>query len=66
MSKDVKLMVGSTIYGKIQAARMSEHDRRLALHAMRNAERFVNAVIWAKRGIDRLGSWLLFKPSLKH
>jgi hypothetical protein len=66
MSKDLELKIGSTIYGKIMAARMSEHERRTALHAMHTADAIVEAIIAVKRGVEHLGARLFFKPSLKH
>ena len=66
MSRDIELMVGSTIYGKIMAARMSEHERRTALHAMRTADAIVNGLIAVKRAVEHLGARLFYKPSLKH
>lgn len=66
MSRDVELMVGSTIYGKIMAARMSEHERQTALHAMRTADTIVDAIIAIKRAIENLGERVFYKPSLKH
>jgi hypothetical protein len=65
MSKELELKIGSTVYGKIMAARMSEHERRSALHAMRTADAIVDAIIAVKRGVEHLGARLFFKPSLK-
>jgi len=66
MSRNDELLVGPTIYGKIMAARMSEHERRAALNAMRNAEAIVDGLLWLKRATEHLGARLFFKPSLKH
>ncbi|MGE5522280.1 MAG: hypothetical protein ACM3SS_01090 [Rhodospirillaceae bacterium] len=66
MSKELELKIGSTIYGKIQAARMSERERQLALHAMRNADVAVDAIVWLVKKIEHLGERLFLKPSLKH
>lgn len=66
MSKDFELKIGSTIYGKIQAARMSERERQVALHAMRNADVAVDAIVWLVKKIERLGQVLFLKPTLKH
>lgn len=66
MSKELELKIGSTIYGKIQAARMSERERQLALHAMRNADITVDAIVWLVKKIEHLGERLFLKPSLKH
>ena len=66
MSKDLERQIGSTVYGKIMAARMSEHERRTALHAMRTADAIVDAIIAVKRAVEHFGARLVFKPSLKH
>jgi hypothetical protein len=65
MNKDIELKIGSTIYGKIQAARLSERERQVALNAMRNADVAVDAVMWIVRKIEHLGGRLFLKPSLK-
>lgn len=66
MSKDFELKMGSTVYGKIQAARMSERERQIALNAMRNADIAVDAIVWLVKKIEHLGERLFLKPSLKH
>lgn len=66
MSKEMELKIGSTIYGKIQTARMSERERQIALHAMRNADTVVDAIVWIVKKIERLSERLFLKPSLKH
>jgi len=66
MSKNLELQIGSTIYDKIQAARMSERERQIALNAMRNADGIVDAIVWAVKKIEHLGERLFLKPSLKH
>jgi len=66
MSKELELKIGSTIYGKIQAARMSERERQVAVQAMHNADVVVDAIIWIAKKIEHLGERLFLKPSLKH
>lgn len=66
MSTTLELKIGSTVYGKIQAARMSERERQEALHAMQNAEAIVESLLWLVRKIERTGERLFLKPSLKH
>ncbi len=66
MSKEAEVKIGSTIYAKIQAARLSEHERRLALNAMRDANLIVDGIMWVVKKIERLGERLFLKPSLKH
>lgn len=62
MRQDIEVKIGSAIYGKIQAARMSEHDRRIAINAMRNAELIVDGIflivdgiLWVVKKIKHLG-----------
>ncbi len=66
MSKNPEIKLGSPIYDRIATARMSDHERRAALHAMQTAEDLVDALTWVARKIEHLGSRLFFKPSLKH
>jgi hypothetical protein len=44
---------------------MSELDRQRALEAMRVAEGFANAMVWAREKLAAVGTWFL-KPSMKH
>ena len=62
--KEVK--IDSTIYAKIQSARMSERERQIALSAMRNADLIVDAILWVAKKIEHLGERLFLRPSLKH
>jgi hypothetical protein len=66
MSKELELKIGSTVYGKIQSARLSERERQIALQAMRNADVAVDAIVWVLKKIEHLGERLFLKPSLKH
>jgi len=66
MSKDLELKLGSTIYGKIMAARMSEHERQTALHAMQTADVIVAGIMAVKHAVEHFGSRLFYKPSLRH
>lgn len=66
MNTPLELKIGSTVYGKIQTARMSERERQEALHAMRNAEAIIESVLWIVRKIEHAGERLFLKPSLKH
>ncbi len=66
MSKTIERKIGSTIYGKIQSARMSERERQVALHAMANADLVVDGIVWVVRKIEHLGARLFLKPGLKH
>ncbi|MGE5522847.1 MAG: hypothetical protein ACM3SS_03960 [Rhodospirillaceae bacterium] len=64
MSRNNELLIGPIIYNKIMAARLSEHERRVALNAMRNAEAIVRGLAWVNRAGEHVRS-LFFKPSLK-
>ncbi len=66
MSKDLELKIGSTIYGRIQSARMTERERRAAIDAMQTADALVDAILWIVKKIEHLGERLFLKPSLKH
>jgi hypothetical protein len=66
MSDKASLKIGSTVYGKIQTARMSERERQIALNAMRNADLIVDGIVWVAKKIEHLADRLFLKPSLKH
>jgi len=65
MRKSNQTAVGSDIYELIPAARMNEHERQIAVSALRDAEAIVDAIVWVKDKVAALGDYLL-KPSLKH
>jgi len=56
---------GPDVYALIQRAQMSDLERQKALDAMRMAEGFANALIWAREKVAAMGTWFL-KPSVKH
>jgi hypothetical protein len=66
VKRDLEVKIGSTIYSKIQTARMSERERQVALNAMRDADLVVNAIVWLVKKIEHLGERLFLKPSLRH
>jgi hypothetical protein len=66
MNKDMEIRIGSTIYRKISAARMSDAERRIALSAMRNADLIVDAGVWIVKKIEQFGERWFLGPSLKH
>ena len=45
---------------------MTEVDRRVALNALRQADRFIDAAVWIVKKLGRGGARLFLKPSLKH
>jgi hypothetical protein len=44
---------------------MSDLERQKAMDAMRMAEGFANALMWAREKVAAMGTWFL-KPSVKH
>ena len=44
---------------------MSDFERQRALNAMRMADGFANALMWAREKVAVIGTWFL-KPSVKH
>ena len=66
MRKDIEVKLGSSIVGRINAARMSEVERQTAMNAMHDAELLVDAFVWVAKKIERIGERLFLKPALKH
>ena len=71
MSKYIENKIGSTIYSRIHEVRMSDADRQKALHALYDANLFVDAFMWVSRkletGVERLFATSAIKqPALKH
>lgn len=69
MSKTLEIKIGSTIYDRIDAVRMSEAERQVAISAMRDADLLVDAFVWVNKKIEQIAERvfrLVFKPSLKH
>ncbi len=66
MNANSEVKFDSAIYARIQAARMSERERQIALNAMRNADLIVDGIIWVVKKIEHLADHLFLKPSLKH
>lgn len=55
----------SIIEQRLEKMQLTERDRHLARHALRDAEAIVHAVIWVKERFASLGGVLL-KPVFKH
>ena len=55
----------SVICRRLSEMQLGEYDRRVAVHAMRDAEAIADAVIWVKDRIASLGA-ILPKPGFKH
>lgn len=66
MKKAMEIRIGSTIYGKISAARMSDAERRVALGAMRDADLIVDACVWVVKKIEQFGERWFLGSLLKH
>lgn len=64
MSKTMEIKIGSTIYDRINAVRMSDAERQVAMNAMRDAEMIVDTMVWIGKKFEQLGA-LFLKPSLK-
>ena len=56
----------NSIEQQLYAIRMSEHERNAALHAVRVAEGFVDAIAWAGSKLERFGAGVFAKPSPKY
>jgi len=65
MRKANERAVDSGIYGRLREMRMSEHDRRIAIGALRDAEQIAEAILWVTEKVTAFGG-LFLKPSLKH
>jgi hypothetical protein len=66
MNNELEVKLGSTILGRINAARMSQAERQVALDAMRGADALVDAFAWVAKKIEQMGQRLFLRPSLKH
>lgn len=66
MRNEIDVKIGSTIYERINAACLSETERRAALIAMRDAETIADAIVWVTRKIEQLSERLFLKLSPKH
>ena len=66
MRNEMEVKIGSTIYQRINAARLSDSERRAAMQAMQDAELIADAILWATRKIEQLGARLFLKLSPKH
>ena len=66
MSREIETKIGSTIYNRINTVQMSQVDRQRALHALYEADLFVEAFVRAAKKIEQLVDRLFLKPALKH
>ena len=66
MSKVIADKIGSTIYARINALKITEIERHRALDALYEAQMFVDAFARVAKKIEQLRGRLFLKPSLKH
>jgi hypothetical protein len=67
MRKDIERKLGSIVYERIQAVKMSDTDREKTFRALYDADLAVDAFVWVAKKIEQLGERLFLKqPSLKH
>lgn len=66
MTRNMEIKLGSTVVGRINAARMSDAERQVAFNAMRDADLLVDAFVWVSRKVEQFGERLFLKPAIKH
>ena len=66
MRSTLENKIGSTIYARLNAVRMSEVERQRALAALHDANMLVDGFVWVAKKIEQLRERLFLKPSLKH
>jgi hypothetical protein len=62
----MEIKLGSTILARIDAVRMSEAERQVAIGAMRDADLLVDGFAWVAKKIEQIGERLFLRPALKH
>ena len=62
MRRDTRVNASSSIYERIEHARMADSDREVALNALRQADLFIDAFMWIAKKVERLGARLFLKP----
>lgn len=65
MRKSNEISLDSGIYARLRSVKMSAADRQIAMDALRQAERIVDAILWVQQKLASIGHVFL-KPSLKH
>ena len=66
MSKEIESKLGSTVYDRLNAVKMSPAERQRALNAMHDADLLVDGFVWVVKKIEQLRSFSFLKPQLKH
>lgn len=66
MKRVMNIQIDSTLIRQINAARLSDADRRAALDALRTADMMVDAAEWVVKKIEQFSSRLFLRPSFKH
>jgi hypothetical protein len=62
----MEIKLGSTILARIDAVRMTEAERQVAIGAMRDADLLVDGFAWVAKKIEQIGERLFLRPALKH
>jgi hypothetical protein len=66
VNKDMEIKLGSTVVGRINAVRMSDAERLVAIGAMHDADMLVDGFAWVAKKIEQIGERLFLRPQLKH
>ncbi len=66
MNKAIETKLGPTIYHRINAIRMSEAERQVAIDAMQTAQLIVDGCEWVALKIQQLAELFGSKPSPQH
>jgi len=67
MRKDIERKLGSTVYARLLAVKMSELDRERAIQALYDADLAVDGFVWLAKRIEQLGERLFPRQAaLKH
>ena len=65
MKKDMEIKLDSVVVARINAARMSEPERQVALNAMHDADLLVDACARLVKKIEQFGGRLFLRPAFK-
>jgi hypothetical protein len=66
MSTAIESKIGSTLYARLNAVRMTEVERQRALIALHDAHLLVDAFVWVAKKIEQFGARLFLNPALPH
>ena len=62
--KDIDMKMGSTVYGRIAAARLTERERQVAINAMRNGEAIADAIYGVVHAFASLRNRAFHRPAV--